>query len=395
MPEPHYQARIVRHDPEVVRSELSALGFRDVKPDDPLLIDEVFVKIPAVLEEDADRLRALAEPLGAVLAIPQALGPDDVLLRIRSRALEELARQLIGGKTGPRNPLGQALLKALAGYRRRAYRWVHKRGSLELPGPRLMGILNITPDSFSDGGRFLDPEAAIAQGKRLAQAGAAVIDIGGESTRPGAREVPEKEEIARVVPVIEALAAAASVPISIDTRKAAVAARAIEAGASIINDVSGLRHDPDLVKVAAETGAAVVIMHMLGTPADMQKDPRYDDLVTEVGQFLAESAALAEQAGIPADRIAIDPGIGFGKRQEHNLEILRRLDEFRSLGYPIVVGPSRKSFIGNIVGRPPESRLFGTAAAVALAVDRGASLIRVHDVAEMQDVVLVSKAILG
>lgn len=251
--------------------------------------------------------------------------------------------------------------------------------------PEIMGVLNVTPDSFSDGGRFDDLKRAIARGRELREAGAAIIDVGGESTRPGSEPVPEAEERRRVLPVVEALAGD-GITVSIDTRKAAVAHAALGAGATIVNDVSALA-DPAMAPLVAGAGASVILMHMKGTPKTMQDDPHYDDVVSEVARFLRGTAKKALSEGIAADKIFIDPGIGFGKRLEHNLELLRRLPELRSLGFPLVVGPSRKRFIGDVLDRPVERRLFGTAAAVTAAVLRGARWVRVHDVAEMRDVV--------
>jgi dihydropteroate synthase len=264
----------------------------------------------------------------------------------------------------------------------RVVRMQVRKGKLTIGAkPLVMGILNVTPDSFSDGGKNLDRSDAIAEGKRMAKAGADIIDVGGESTRPGAEPVPLKTELERVVPVIEGLAKSVKVPISIDTRHAKVAYVALDAGASIINDVSALG-EPAMAKLAAEKKCPVVLMHMMREPRTMQDDPRYGDVVEEVASFLAERAAFAVSKGISPDRIILDPGIGFGKTAEHNLELLRRLGELRSLGYPILVGPSRKAFIGKVLDLPAGERLEGTLAAVTAAVLNGADIVRVHDVAE-------------
>ena len=249
-----------------------------------------------------------------------------------------------------------------------------------------MGIVNVTPDSFSDGGRYLDPDAAIKQGARLVEEGADLLDIGGESTRPGAEPVDEAEEIKRVVPVIEGLTAVVDVPISIDTMKASVAAAALDAGASIVNDVSAGRFDPTILPLAAECGVPLILMHMLGEPRTMQADPRYDDVVGEVWRFLAERADAAVSAGVSPQRILVDPGFGFGKTREHNLVLLKRLREFTCLGYPVLVGTSRKSFIGTTLDLPVGERVEGTAATVALAVSHGAAILRVHEVGPMRRV---------
>ena len=250
---------------------------------------------------------------------------------------------------------------------------------------RIMGILNVTPDSFSDGGDWLDPRRAVRRGRAMLREGADLLDVGGESTRPGARAVSAAEERRRVLPVIERLAGEGAL-VSVDTSKAAVAEAAFRAGAKILNDVTGLRGDPRLARAAARAGVRVIVMHMKGTPRTMQRNPRYGDVVGEICRSLRKSLKIALRAGIPRDKIIVDPGIGFGKRPEHNMEILRRLDEFRSLGCALAIGTSRKSFIGHYLGRRVDERLPGTAATVAAAIFRGADLIRVHDVREMSDV---------
>jgi dihydropteroate synthase len=259
---------------------------------------------------------------------------------------------------------------------------------------RLVGIVNATPDSFFEGGRTFDADAAVALGERLVEEGADWLDVGGESTRPGAEEVPGEEEMRRVLPVIERLARALPVPISVDTRKASVAEAALDAGAWLVNDVSGGRHDPRLAPLLARRGAPLVVNHLRGDPRTMQREPRYDDPVVEIGSELRRRLRELEERGLDPSRTVVDPGIGFGKRPEDNLAILRRLPELRALGRPILVGPSRKSFLAAVLGgRPPEGRLFGTAAAVAAAAAAGAEAVRVHDVAAMRDVVLVAGAI--
>jgi dihydropteroate synthase len=260
--------------------------------------------------------------------------------------------------------------------------------------PKLMGVVNVTPDSFSDGGLYLDPDAAIAHGEELARAGAAILDVGGESTRPGAEEVGVEEELRRVVPVIEGLAGGGA-EISVDTSKAAVAAAAIDAGAAIVNDVTALRGDPEMAALCAERGVTVVLMHMLGSPRTMQENPVYEDVVDEVRAFLAERVETAVAAGVEEERIWLDPGIGFGKTAEHNLELLRRLGELRRLGRPLVIGASRKSFIGRVDGSDAGERLGGTIASSVLAAAEGAEVLRVHDVAEVGQAMVVASAILG
>jgi dihydropteroate synthase len=255
-----------------------------------------------------------------------------------------------------------------------------------------MGIVNVTPDSFSDAGLYLDPNAAIEHGRRLADEGADVLDVGGESTRPGAEPVPAQEELDRVLPVVEALAGAGR-RVSIDTTKLEVARAALAAGATLVNDVSAFRFAPDIAGLVASEGADCCLMHMLGEPRTMQADPRYDDVVGEVKAFLEERLAFATGEGVSEDRIWLDPGIGFGKTVEHNLELLRRLDEIVAIGRPVVVGTSRKSFLGKLTGgRAEDERLPGTIATNVLALERGASVFRVHDVAPVADALKVAAA---
>jgi len=263
------------------------------------------------------------------------------------------------------------------------------------PAAAVMGIVNCTPDSFSDGGRLPTPQAAVDHGRRLAEAGAAILDVGGESTRPGATPVPEDEERRRVLPVVEALAGRHGLFVSVDTSKAGVAAAACAAGARMINDVTALAGDPRMPEAAARAGVPVVLMHMRGTPATMQEDPRYADVVGEVLASLRAAVARARDAGIPEEAVVVDPGLGFGKTLAHNVELLARLAELRSLGRPVLAGPSRKRFVGDLTGRPVEGRAYGTAGAVAAAVLAGAAVVRVHDVAEMTDVVRVVGALSG
>jgi dihydropteroate synthase len=259
----------------------------------------------------------------------------------------------------------------------------------------VMGVVNVTPDSFADGGRHLERRAAVAHGLALAAEGADLLDVGGESTRPGATDVDEAVELDRVLPVIEELAAATDVPVSVDTRKAAVARAALAAGAAIVNDVSAGRDDPDLLGVAAEAGAPLVLMHMQGTPATMQDNPHYDDVLVEVEAFLQERCAAAEAAGVAPDALVVDPGIGFGKRDEHNYALLGGLARLTRLGHPLLVGTSRKGFIGRALDLPVEERLEGTAATVVWAVERGARIVRVHDVAPMVRTVRMTEALLA
>jgi dihydropteroate synthase len=260
----------------------------------------------------------------------------------------------------------------------------------------LMGVLNVTPDSFSDGGRFFEWTRAVEHGKRLAEEGADILDLGGESTRPGSRPVSEEEELRRVIPVIEALRPEISLPISIDTRKAAVAERALQSGADMVNDISALRFDEGMAEVVSRRKVPVVLMHMRGQPETMQADTRYEDLVGEIREFFRERIDYAVSRGIPRDRIILDPGIGFGKslEEKHNLILLKELGSFRDLNQPLMVGTSRKGFIGRILDLPPEEREEGTLATIVVAVQNGANIVRVHDVRRARRAVQMADAIL-
>lgn len=262
-------------------------------------------------------------------------------------------------------------------------------------GCLVMGILNVTPDSFSDGGQFLDADGAVAHGLEMEAEGATILDVGGESTRPGSQPVPTAEQTRRVVPVIEALRRQSRIPISIDTKDVDVARAALAAGAAFLNDITALSDDR-MAELAAETEVPVVLMHMQGTPTTMQKEPHYEDVVGEVLVFLLDRARRAESFGIPAERIFIDPGIGFGKTLQHNLLLLKHIDRFVATGYRVLVGASRKRFLGTLTGRDVAAqRLLGTAATVALCAADGVSIVRVHDVGAMRDVVRVTQAIVG
>ena len=256
-----------------------------------------------------------------------------------------------------------------------------------------MGILNVTPDSFSDGGWFFDPAFAVDQAQKMVAQGADIIDIGGESTRPGASYVGEKEEMDRIRPILNALGKCIDITLSIDTRKAAVAQMALDCGASIVNDVSALEDDSRMAKVVQESGAGVVLMHRQGHSATMQEAPHYEDVVEEVKSFLAQRVAFAQSMGIPSDHIIVDPGIGFGKTCKHNLKILANLGEFLQLEQPLMVGLSRKAFIGELTGKPVHEREMGNAAAMALAVWQGVNILRVHDVAAMKDAIQVAQGL--
>lgn len=258
----------------------------------------------------------------------------------------------------------------------------------------LMGVLNVTPDSFSDGGEFNTPASALAQAQQLVEAGADILDIGGQSTRPGAEQVSVEEELQRVLPVVQAVRSVLSVPISVDTTRASVAQAAIAAGADLINDISGGTFDSEMFPVVAQMKVPIILMHIRGTPQTMQQFTAYQDLMAEIYQFLEAQIAAAVEAGIERSRLIVDPGIGFAKTGEQNLEILRHLAMLRSLGVPILVGPSRKSFIGRILNQPdPKHRVWGTAAACCSAIAGGADILRVHDVGEMRDVCLIADAL--
>ncbi len=259
----------------------------------------------------------------------------------------------------------------------------------------VMGILNITPDSFSDGGQFYERDRAVEHALRMVEEGADILDVGGESTRPGAEAISEEEELDRVIPVIEGIRRSVEVPISIDTSKSGVARLALDAGADMLNDVSALRIDLGIAELAAERAVPLCLMHMLGMPKTMQVSPEYGDLMGEIIAFLRERAEAAAEAGVEPGNILVDPGIGFGKTVAHNLEILRRLQELRGLGYPVLIGPSRKSFIGRVLNLPERERLEGTAASVALSIANGADIVRVHDVKEMVRVAGLADAIVG
>lgn len=279
---------------------------------------------------------------------------------------------------------------------RRHYRLELPRGVLELGSRTLvMGILNVTPDSFSDGGLFLEPERAVARAWQIADEGADILDIGGESTRPGSQGVSSEEELKRIVPVLDALKGKYPLPISIDTSKPEVAHAALQRGASMVNDVTGLNIGTGLAREAASAGAALVLMHMRGTPRNMQEIPPSPAILCEIEMWAEEAVAQARSCGVSSDKIILDPGIGFGKTVRQNLEILRSLDRLAEAGFPLLVGTSRKSFIATVLGGPPSDRIWGTAASVAASVIYGAHIVRVHDVASMRDVARTADAIIA
>ena len=274
-------------------------------------------------------------------------------------------------------------------------RWKFGSYDVDCSKPVVMGIINITPDSFSDGGMFFDTRSAIEQGKRLVEQKADILDIGGESTRPGSDSVPDDEEIQRVIPVIEGIRAAGiETPVSIDTRKLRVAEKAVDAGATIVNDVSALRDQLELADFIAEKNLGVVLMHMLGRPKTMQKDPQYDDVISEIGEFFEERILFALDKGIPRENIVLDPGIGFGKTLEHNLRILRECGKWLEYGHPILIGPSRKRFIGEILDREVTERLYGTIGACVAALHSGARIFRVHDAGPVREALSIAYSVI-
>ena len=341
------------------------------------------LRLEGLTRETAEALRREAQALGmeVCLAGPSS-GRETILLLGNGRQFEEMTARASAIPTLAE--IAGGLQGSLHNLLRSDYRLRCGDCTLEL-GRRtvLMGVLNVTPDSFSDGGRFLSPERAVDHGHRLIEEGADLLDIGGESSRPGAEPLSAEEELGRILTPLRFLAKA-GIPISVDTCKAEVARVALKEGASLINDISGLRFDPSLAEVVARAGAGLVLMHMKGTPKTMQKSPHYHCLMGEVFDYLQEGIALAESAGVRPEGILIDPGLGFGKNLDHNLTLLRRLREFKCLGKPILIGPSRKSFIGKVLDLPLEEHLEGTAAVVAWAIWQGASIVRVHDVKEMK-----------
>ncbi|HET6442328.1 MAG TPA: dihydropteroate synthase [Phycisphaerae bacterium] len=400
--------RLTRWNPRVVEATNGAALAREMRHAGapPESIAQVLARTGALavaLEQvdrrAADRLEQEMRAMGGDVARCAAGGElgrraTDLVLVGNRRQFETL-RERLHGETGDLAALGFSVADALERHARREFELVMGAYRLSVgERPLLMGVVNVTPDSFSDGGKFLEADRAVAQARRLVDEGADLLDIGGESTRPGSESVPETEEMRRVLPVVETLAEAVTVPLSIDTRHARVAREAVAAGAALVNDVTGLQGDPEMARAVAETGAGVVIMHILGEPKTMQQNPHYDHLMADVVRYLRRGMALAQQAGVPENRILVDPGIGFGKTLKHNLEILAQLGHIRSLGRPILVGPSRKRFLGELTGvEAPAERTGGTAAACALAVAAGALVLRVHDVAETKQTVAVAAAI--
>jgi dihydropteroate synthase len=340
---------------------------------------------------------SVAVPFPELTLSAQRRGQQDVAILIIGRAHEvEAYATALSSSEPPVVWLGEEILNQLARVHTRAYRTFACGGrSLDFSvRTGIMGILNVTPDSFYDGGRYLDPQVAVDRAHQMVSEGADIIDIGGQSSRPGSDPVPEVAEEERVLPVVKAVAKSVAAIISVDTYRAGIARAALDAGAHLINDISALRFDPTLLGVVAERRAPLILMHMQGSPRNMQLNPSYEALIDEVFAFLGERLGAAQAGGIPAEHLLIDPGIGFGKGARHNLELLRKLQHFRALGRPMVVGTSRKSFIGLILGTDVDDRLEGTAATVAVAIAQGADIIRVHDVQAMVRVARMLDAML-
>lgn len=360
-----------------------------------LLIKVSDVKIPAANILKQNMLSNGGDAAVCRGAVDFSVETTDVLLMGTRKQYDQLIDSLRAQPFGLR-VLGEDIASSVEGFFREGYVFRCGRFSLSL-GERthLMGILNVTPDSFSDGGKFVHVDSAIEHAFQLVREGADIIDVGGESTRPGSCPVSMQEEIDRVVPVIQGLASSIEVPISIDTYKAQVAREAIYHGASIVNDISGFSFDEQMTDVVAKSNVGAIIMHIKGTPMSMQRDPHYESVTGEIIEFLQKQIERGLQSGISKDRLVVDPGIGFGKRLEHNLEILRRLQEFKVLGCPILIGTSRKSMIGELLSVPVAQRLEGTAATCAVAVMNGAHICRVHDVLAMSRVVRIVDAVMG
>ncbi len=385
-------------DPNEAIHHLNALG---IDPNGAKAIQEKALyfnlKVEGIDPKSAHILKQEMHAIGGEVALdPRSLdcsiSSTDGLVMGNQKQFDTLIQRL---HTHPfLHQMGQALKLTLQNILKQRFTLQCRRRTFHLGEKTLlMGVLNVTPDSFSDGGQFFEREKAIAHGFKMVEEGADVIDIGGESTRPGSKPLALEEELQRVLPVIETLAKETDVPISIDTYKSEVARRAIEAGAEIINDISGLHFDPDLARIAAKEKTPLILMHIRGTPETMQKDIHYHSLFSEIIAYLQEGIRRAESAGVHPEQIVIDPGIGFGKTLEHNLLILKHLSEFRVLGKPILLGTSRKTFIGKILDTPPDQRLEGTLSSIVIGVLNGAHIIRVHDVLPAKRAIAVADAI--
>jgi dihydropteroate synthase len=372
---------------EAIRDELKKIGV-DSGCIDSLAAKGMFitVKVEHLNPASCNIIKQSALSVGTDAAVHREVitgrkDDSDIILFGSYKEIERVAGKLRGQPFGL-DSIAEELLAQVNGVRKPRQLKTSMRSLTLGDGALLMGVLNVTPDSFSDGGKFLERERAVERALKMEEEGADIIDIGGESSRPGSDPVSEREEMERVIPVIEAVKKESTVAVSIDTYKSVVAERALKCGAEMVNDVSALRFDVGMVEVIREYSAAVVLMHMQGTPKMMQDDPRYDDVIQEICDFLRERADYAITHGIPRESVAIDPGIGFGKRLQENYEILDRVAEFASLGFPVLVGASRKSFIGKTLEREVDERIEGSLAACAAALDGGVDIMRVHDVGE-------------
>jgi dihydropteroate synthase len=375
-------------DPEQARHRIAFLGASEDEAERLVShLRAILVSVPWN-EENGASLPALLGRRG----IPHARGRNVLLFSVASKRELDSAGE---GASGP-DEIFAPVREAIERVQRRRFLLRCRDRLIELSGsPRIMGVLNVTPDSFSDGGIYLSVDRAVEHGQEMVGEGAEIIDVGGESTRPGSAAVPYEVERDRVIPVLRALAKKTEVILSVDTTKARIAREAIDAGARIVNDTSALADDPRMADVVCDSGCAVVLMHRRGTPQTMQQSPAYGSMFDELLDELSDRVKAAEDAGIPGDRILVDPGIGFGKRLEDNLALHRHLADLRNIGKPILFGPSRKSFIGKVTGKDPGDRAFGTAATVAIAALCGAHVIRVHDVKEMRDAIRMSAAVAG
>ena len=399
-PKVKYNARVVASSRgRYIAREIASCGVKKSRVEDALQATEHFtIRLEGVPAPDCIILKYRMLEAGGTLFFSESVVEkgaqfSDIILT-GSRRQFRLLRESLQNEGFDLPTLGREILEVIEHYCRDSFVISYRGGSFTLTDrPLLVGVINVTPDSFSDGGDFFSPERAVEHGLTLAEEGADILDVGGESTRPGAQPVPVAEELRRAIPVISALSEKSSVPVSIDTYKAEVAVEAISAGARMVNDITGLFGHSAMAEVVAEHKVPVILMHIKSTPKDMQASPKYKDLISEIIRRLRQSLGRAKSCGIEFEKTIVDPGIGFGKTLEHNLEILARLDEFRSLGRPIMVGTSRKSFVGNILGTPPKERILGTAASSAIAIYKGAKLLRVHDVSETKQVLKVANAI--
>jgi len=394
------QVRVISiDDSPSARSEMGKIGVHETGV--RIMEKKAFfysIKVENVKNQAANIIKQEMLSLGGETAVSRDVlnfsrKKSDVLLLGTEKQFRELIVKL------SRQPfalplLSQEIKKVLSDYQKRDFKLSSKGHTLQL-GKRtlIMGVLNVTPDSFYDGGRYGNLRKAVERALEMVEEGADIIDIGGESSRPGANRVEEKEELERVIPVIKKLSSRIRVPVSIDTYKSGVAKKAIDAGASIVNDISALRMDEKMAKVIESSGVPVCLMHMQGTPRNMQRNPRYKDVVSEIFAFLRERIDFCEQAGIDIEKTIVDPGIGFGKTVLHNLEILKKLDQFKSLGRPIMIGVSRKSLIGKVLQLKPEERLEGSLASAIWCMTKGASILRVHDVRETKRAIKMVEAI--